>query len=68
MFHYNVESHLKIPIKAKSIKSAKRKIEKLFKKRIKYNLVKDYSIFIDIFECEDFITDENGNVIEEGKE
>ena len=65
IFHYNVETHLAIPVEAKNVKSAKKKIDKLFNKKAKDILIRDYHDVIDIIECGELIKDEDGNVIEE---
>lgn len=62
-FHYIVDTNLIIPIKAKNVKSAKNKLEKL--KMSKEPLVRNYNTGFMFTESEEFITDENGNVIEE---
>ena len=65
IFHYNVETHLAIPVKAKNVKSAKKKIGEIFNKKAKNDIVRDYHDVIDIIECGELIRDEDGNVIEE---
>lgn len=62
-FHYIVDTNLAIPIKAKNVQSAKNKLEKL--KRSKEPLVRNYNTGFMFTESEEFITDENGNVIED---
>ena len=63
-FNYIVDTNLIIPIKAKNVKSAKNKLEKILKQPNE-NLVRNYNIGFMFTESEDFIKDENGNVVEE---
>ena len=64
-FHYIADTNLVIPIKAKNVQSAKKKLEKI---KDRPNFIRDYNNGFMIMESEDFITDENGNVIEEETE
>lgn len=63
IFNYIVDTNLYIPIKAKNVKSAKNKLEKILEQP-KDNLVRDYNMGFIFTESEAFITDENRNVIE----
>lgn len=64
IFNYIVDTNLNIPIEAKNVKSAKNKLEKILKQP-RETLVRDYNTGFIMIESEEFITDEDRNVIEE---
>lgn len=64
IFNYIVDTNLCIPIKAKNVKSAKNKLEKILLKETNETLVRNYNTGFIFTESEEFIMDENGNVIE----